>query len=152
MTAPHDDAAWLCWRYLLDDLEEDEVAAFEDRLAADERLATALAETARVHEALLLGRPILASGSPSRPGRPQRAAIAIAATLAAIGCGLVAVPWLGSSPPPATDLVTRWHAADRNESDADDMPDDLDDDAADDVPEWLLAAVSIRPQPAAQEP
>ena len=57
--APGDDLAqtdlvWMATRYLLDELDMAERAAFEERLASDERAPLALAEAVELHAALRL--------------------------------------------------------------------------------------------------
>jgi len=150
MTMHHDDTAWLCWRYLLGELEETESAAFEDRLALDDEIAVVLADTARVYQAILLGGPANTTSTPRRASRSRL--IALAATIAAVFCGLPALRWTGGKRLPATDLVALWSASEPAESSAEDIPDDVDESTADDVPGWLVAAVAIRPQPPAEVP
>ncbi len=154
-----DDLDWLAHRYLLDELSEEEAAAFEELLGADEEAAAALARgtvlLATVTEALRqdLGQERTIEPAVSVPRRrPNRLAglVAMAASIALVGLlgvSQVGRQWLdkGESHGTAAELVSIWR-----ESGSEPLTDGeslgMDEDSqpvSDDVPDWLMAAVAL---------
>jgi hypothetical protein len=146
----HDDVAWLAWRYLLDELDPAEAAAFTERLGTDEEAAVALSRgvvlLSAIDGAAQPGRRI---EPPLREGRRRRLVTGLAALAATVGlvCLLGIGRWLEQAGPAsdAIELVSIWR-----ESGGDAVVESesvgLDDDApptSDDVPDWLMAAVAL---------
>ena len=120
-----DDLDWLAHRFLLDELSEEEAAAFEELLGADEEAAAALARgtvlLATVTEALRQDvrqdrtiEPAVPTVSVPRR-RPNRLAglVAMAASIALVcllGVSQVGRQWLdkGESHGTAAELVSIW--------------------------------------------
>lgn len=157
MSDSRDDVDWLCWRYLLGELDVDEATAFEARAADDESLALSLARAARLHRDVLEARPaeLLPSRSTAATARVPTwmwAGIAVvAAGVAILLGGVPVVLTMGTPRPAATQLVAMW----RDTGGIDESPEDALDEndvADDDVPAWLMDAVSLRPGPAIGNP
>jgi ferric-dicitrate binding protein FerR (iron transport regulator) len=152
-----DDLDWLAHRYLLDELAEEEAAAFEELLGTDEEAAAALSRgtvlLATVTEALRQDRTIEpAVPTVSVPRRPNRLAglVALAASIALVGLlgvSQVGRQWLDKSESHGTaaELVSIWRES-GSEPPADGESLGMDEDSqpvSDDVPDWLMAAVAL---------
>ena len=153
-----DDLDWLAHRYLLNELSEEEAAAFEELLGTDEEAAAALARgtvlLATVTAALRQERtiePAVPAVSVSRR-RPNRLAglVAMAASIALVcllGVSQVGRQWLDKSESHGTaaELVSIWRES-GSEPPADGESLGMDEDSqpvSDDVQDWLMAAVAL---------
>lgn len=150
----HDDSLeWLARRYVLGELEADEMATFEARLADDDQAAAAVADAARLVLAIQAAQAVqttqatLESRTPPTdlsarrhlPNRPWAARIAVGiAGLAAAVAFVWVLPRGGDE---AAELAARW-AEIPEVVPADDAAEDEEADG-DDVPDWLLAAVTL---------
>ena len=149
----HDDSLeWLAQRYVLGELGADEVAAFEARLADDEQAAAAVADAARLMMSVQAAvesqaQPTNLAARRHHPARSLAARIAIGiAGLAAA----VAVVWLlPRGGDEAAELAARW-AEIPDVVPADDAAEDEEADG-DEVPDWLLAAVTLEQDGIIQE-
>jgi hypothetical protein len=147
----HDDVACLAWRYLLDELDPVEAAAFEERLGTDEAAAAALSRGVVLLTALdgavepgPVGEPAPAEG---RHRRRLVAGLAAVAATVGLVCLLGIGQWLDRSGPAsdAIELVSIWRES-AGDAVVEGESVGLDDDASpasDDVPDWLMAAVAL---------
>lgn len=153
---PSDDDLLLAVRYVTDECDPVEAAAFEDRLAGDTAAQNALVEATQI-VALLKATPSCPEFAPPRKqrqwgvGSGQWGAILASCVVVAVGilwtlepgnqrAGGVAM--LGESPA----LAQAWTALDDVPTEVADADDDLadeTDDVAADVPDWLLTAVMV---------
>lgn len=153
-TAPRgdgrDDVAWIAWRYLLDELDPLQAAAFEDRLAEDEGAAEALADAVALREAIVASRgrdhderrPVTRPRGVTRRWR----LVGIGATVAACVGAFLMVRSTSRAPHTshgAADLVRLWNESSVDIPLGDDVLVEDSGEAVDDVPAWLLTAVTI---------
>lgn len=141
---------WLAQRYVLGELAADEVTAFETRLADDELAAAAVADAARLVMALETAQEDTTAGRPSRRSWAGRIAIGLAGLAAAVAIiGLLQSrdDVAGSR---SAELAERW-AEIVDTATAEELADDDDASVGDDVPDWLLAAVTLEQNDAVQE-
>lgn len=141
---------WLAQRYVLGELAADEVTAFETRLADDELAAAAVADAARLVMALETAQEDTTSGRPSRRSWAGRIAIGLAGLAAAVTIiGLLQSrdDVAGSR---SAELAERW-AEIADTVTPEELADDDDASVGDDVPDWLLAAVTLEQNDAVQE-
>ena len=149
---PTNDLVWDAARYVWGELSPAESAAFEARLATDERACAAVAEAVQLSAALQAATTITAP--PIRTASPtsRRAAAwicACAATLAGIALLSAWQPATTSTDVAALELVDRWvaenHATLPGELDIRDEldlePEVLDESLS--APRWLLHAVQL---------
>ena len=163
-----DSLNWLAVQYVLGELPESDLFAFEERLATDSVACAAVAEATRLTLALrfavvdvaALAAPTLAAPTMANPvmrsakTAPRGSWLALAgATTAA--AGLLAAMSLGPNGPrqeqvarvdgSASELVSRWRSGSATtEIDADESDVEVAEanhDVA--VPRWLFAAVSL---------
>lgn len=146
------DVSWLAWRYLLDELDADADAAFERRLAHDEAAAAAVAEAARLVEAVA-GAASVGAVIDRPPVRRHWLPVAAACAALVAGILLIVVSSgerpLGSTPVAgsrAAELVRLWSSGEQGAvGDADD-PHGIgvgEEGVGDEVPGWLLTAVTL---------
>lgn len=159
MTDSIEDLNWLAQQYVLGELGAEAVEAFEARLADDEETGAALARAVQLVAALRTGRAVRVERSTSRRGW-RRLAYGLAATAAA-----GAVVWLAPrtaiespkemaavAPQRALELVSRWRDARPESVSGSDRWNEEEQDAGDDVPNWLMAAVSLEAGGATEDP
>jgi len=146
--AQPEDLTWLAQRYVLGELDAAAHEAFDARLADDEEAAAAMASAVQLLATLTTSAPTSGITTSSR----NDAALAgwgLAVGILATAAALSAV-WLIPSgrrvlnvPGDAADLVAMWadtspDASAAMEADSDDEP-----HGSDEVPDWLLAAVTL---------
>ncbi len=158
-----DSLNWLAVQYVLGELPENEVCAFEERLASDSAACEAVAEATRltlalrsaVTDVVTVAAPATAIPSVrSAKPTPRGSWLALAgATTAA--AGLLAVMSLGPNGPrqdqvarvdrSASELVSLWRiGSSAAETDADESDVEVTEASPDvAVPNWLFAAVSL---------
>jgi anti-sigma-K factor RskA len=151
MTTP-EDLDWLAHLYLLDEMSEEEAAAFEERLSNDEEAAAALSRGVvlleAVREVAIPAYQTVPVGA-ARPARRRQALAGFVATAVLIGlvCFLSVSKTLDQIRPDrdAAELVSIWR-----EAAVDVAPEaevfSVEDDPtplSDDVPDWLMAAVAL---------
>lgn len=159
MTDQRDELDWQAQQYVLGELGAEASAAFEARLADEEEAGASLARAVQLVAALRTGRAVRIERSTSRPGW-RRLAYGLAATVAA-----GAVVWLlpraatdspeevaAVAPQRAVELVSRWRDARPELPLGSERWNDDDQEGSDDVPNWLLAAVSLEASGAADAP
>jgi hypothetical protein len=145
---PTEDLNWLAQQYVLGELDAAAQEAFEERLASDEEAAAAMASAVQILAALKASAPVPVIATPAN----TQAALAgwgVAVGVLATAAALSAV-WLiptsrdavGISNE-AADLVAIW--AENNPDGPAAMEADPDDEpnTNDDIPDWLLAAVTL---------
>ena len=146
---PAGDLDWLADRFVLGELSRADERLVLDRLAADDRLAAAVARSSRLVAALEVTRP--AGSRPTapaaRPGRGKAAVMlaAVAAAVALVACWPVLAPRLGGSVATGgpQEVVRLWRQTEEAAWVEDDPP--VEDEAIDGdaVPDWMLAAVGL---------
>lgn len=147
----HDESLdWLAQRYVLGELPAAEAVTFEARLADDELAAAAVANAARLVMALETAQEI---GTARRPtGRSWAGRITIG--LAGLAAAVAVIGLLRSRDDMAggrsAELAERW-AEIADMGTGDELADDEDTAVGDDVPDWLLAAVTLEQDDAVQE-
>jgi anti-sigma factor RsiW len=150
MTTHDESLHWLAQRYVLGELSDAEAAAFEACLADDEQAAAAVADAARlvmaVRAAVQPQRPTVTPADRQRPaGMPRAGRLVIGLASLAAAVAIVAVlPRMGDNAAAGrtAELAERW-AEIAEATAAEDLTDDEDATAADEVPDWLLAAVTL---------
>lgn len=143
-----EDVTWLAQRYVLGELDAAAHEAFEARLADDEEAAAAMASAVQLLATLTTSSPtagIAAASTKDAALAGWGLAVGILATAAALSA-----VWLipGGQhvlyvPDEAADLVAMWADTSPDapavvEADGDDEP-----HGSDEVPDWLLAAVTL---------
>lgn len=159
MTDSIEDLNWLAQQYVLGELGTEAVEAFEARLADDEEAGAALARAVQLVAALRTGQAVRVERSTSR--RAWRHLAYGLSAAAAAG----AVVWLAPrtatespdevaavAPQRALELVSRWRDARPESVSGSDRWNDEEQDAGDDVPNWLMAAVSLEAGGATEDP
>lgn len=159
MTDSIEDLNWLAQQYVLGELGAEAVEAFEARLADEEEAGAALARAVQLVAALRTGRAVRVERSTSRRAW-RRLAYGLSAAAAA-----GAVVWLAPrtatespeevaviAPQRALELVSRWRDARPESMPGSDRWNDEEQDAGDDVPNWLMAAVSLEAGGATEDP
>jgi hypothetical protein len=150
MAEQNDELSWLAQQYVLDELGAEAAEAFEARLADEEQVGAALAQAVQLVAALRTVPPTPADRPVTSSGW-QRLAWGLAATAAA-GAAVWLLPRTSTEvqeevaaavPQQAVELVSRWREARPDPALGSDRWTDDEQDAADDVPNWLLAAVSL---------
>lgn len=143
-----EDVKWLAQRYALGELDAAAHEAFEARLADDQEAAAAVASAVQLLAVLTTSTPAAGVAAASR-NDAARAGWGLAVGILATAAALSAV-WLipGSRhvlnmPDDAADLVAMWadtspDAPAGTDADGDDEP-----HGSDEVPDWLLAAVTL---------
>ena len=174
-TPNSDSLNWLAVRYVLGELSESELLAFEERLATDLAVCEAVADAARLTLTLQVAAadwpvsPVCATNSPrmlpdatvhSSKTTPRGswlvlagATTAAAALLAAMSLGPASSPstQLARVDRSASELVSLWRTGSAvAELDLDDADVEVAESGAEvAVPDWLFAAVSLeQPNPA----
>lgn len=160
----HDDALpWLAERYVLGELTAADAAAFEARLADDEQAGAAVADAARLLTAIAATNPHGAAGpvgtvawpagrtQPPRRAWRGRITIGLAGLAASVAVGgFLARMTKDAAAGRTGDLAERW-AEIAAVSAPEEPVDDEDVAAGDDVPDWLLAAVTLEQARTIQE-
>jgi len=146
------DLNWLAQRYVLDEMDADEAAAFEVRLADDGEAAAAVAAAVRLIGSVKVsaddGGIERMTRVEKKAGRRVRVwlAPAMAAVMACVA--LVLIPMVAPQRPlrvsldPA-ELVCRWNGFAMDSVVGRGPLAEVDRPAVDRLPQWLMAAVSI---------
>lgn len=158
MTAHDESLHWLAQRYVLGELSDAEATAFEQLLSHDEQAAAAVADAARlvmaVRAAVQPQGPSATAADRRQPaGAPWAGRIVIGLAGLAAAVAIVAVlPRMGDDAAAGrtAELAERW-AEIVEATAAEDLTDDEDATAADEVPDWLLAAVTLEQARAVRE-
>lgn len=151
MTQAAEQLGWLAARYVLGELDVDETASFEERLAGDEAAADAVVSAVRLVEAVAAAKagpacdglfPGNCAPAERRRGGRRWLTVAAAACLAIAALPLVAVrrPVAVSEP---AEIVWRWHGMPLEHVVGSGLQASLESPPADRLPPWLLAAVAI---------
>jgi len=150
MSSADDDLNWLAMQYVLGELPEIERASFESRLIGDLRACEAVAVASRLVTGIqsafaadLTSSPcVQASDSPRRSAWYVVAA-ASAAAIAFVGTAF----WFSFAEDQSSqtaDVVARWRAAaDDSNIEADEPEDDLLEVSNLEIPDWLIAGVTV---------
>ena len=146
---PAGDLDWLADRFVLGELSQADERLVLDRLAADDRLAAAVARSSRLVAALEVTRPVgpRPTAQATRPGRGKVAVglAAVAAAVALVACWPVLAPRLAG--PVAAggpqEVVRLWRQADEAAWAEEDPPAEDEAIDGDAVPDWMLAAVGL---------
>lgn len=147
----HDEALdWLARRYVLGELPAAEAAAFEAHLADDELAATAVADAARLVMALEAAREVTITSQTTGTSWAGRIAIGLAGLAAAVAMIGLLPSRDDAAGGRSAELAERW-AEIADTTTAEELADDDDTAAGDDVPDWLLAAVTLEQDDAVQE-
>lgn len=143
------DLNWVAQQYVLGELDSDAAEAFEARLADEEAAGVALADAVQLMAALRVAAPVPAR---SASGVWRRLAWGVSATAAA-GAAVWLLPRTATDvldrevavagPQRAVELVSRWREALPEPAATPERWSDDDLETADDVPNWMLAAVSL---------
>jgi len=144
---PQEDLNWLAQQYVLGELDAEAHEAFEVRLAVDEKAAAAMASAVQVLAALK------SSPVPRIEHAPQNDAAltgwGLAVGILATAAALSAVWLIPSSrsgltiPNEAADLVAMWAETSADGLAAMEADQDYEPNASDEIPDWLLAAVTL---------
>lgn len=148
MTDQRDELNWLAQQYVLGELDAEAAGAFEARLADDEAAGVALAQAVQLVAVLQTVQPERTERSTRIDWR--RLSLGLAATAAA-GAAVWLLPQISTTtqeevsaaPLQAAELVSRWREAPLEGAPGSDRWTDEELDGGDDVPNWLLAAVSL---------
>lgn len=151
MEAATDDLNWLAQRYVLDELDAAEAAAFEDCLRDDERAAAALAAAVRTIAAVKVGSGMRLARLPPAAATirsPARGWLAAAGAAVALGLAVVLVPMLAARhaldvSPSAAELVGRWRDFPMSSALGGGLATHGPLPAQEQLPRWLVAAVTI---------
>lgn len=152
------DLHWLAQQYVLDELDADEAAAFENRLHDDEQAAAAVAAAVRTVAAVNAGSSALARMPSVVPIIRRHARGWLAASVAAVAFGLALILVAAKAtrhaidvPRTAAQLVGRWNDCAMHSALGGGLATRLELPAQERLPRWLVAAVTISGETIATE-
>lgn len=151
------DLSWLAQRYVLDEMDAGEAAAFETRLADDSEAAAAVAAAVRLIAAVKVSAGDGGLGRLAAAGRDRVSGWLAAAITAIAACvAIVVIPMavprrpLRVSLEPA-EVVCRWNGFAMDSAVGRGLVAEVERPAVDRLPQWLMAAVAIAGEAVAAE-